>query len=190
MRRSESVMQLKTTSRNALSRRHQRVVRRLQGAQRTVLHHRARRNARHHRPERRRQDHDDGCHHRQDAARTTATFISGKAPTICPSSTKPRSPNSASAANFRSRPCSTCTLSRTISCWRLRTTAASARPCSGKIIRRSKTASIRFSTSSGSEAPARASPAACRTARSNGWRSACCWRRSQNCFSSTSRSPA
>ena len=37
---------------------------------------------------------------------------------------------------------------------------------------------------------ARASPAACRTARSSGWRSACCWRRSRNCCWSTSRSPA
>ena len=35
-----------------------------------------------------------------------------------------------------------------------------------------------------------ASPAACRTARSNGWRSACCWRRSRRCCWSTSRSPA
>ena len=37
---------------------------------------------------------------------------------------------------------------------------------------------------------ARASPAACRTGRSSGWRSACCWRRSRNCFWWTSRSPA
>ena len=36
----------------------------------------------------------------------------------------------------------------------------------------------------------RARPAASRTARSNGWRSACCWRRSRSCCWSTSRSPA
>ena len=35
-----------------------------------------------------------------------------------------------------------------------------------------------------------ASPAACRTGKSNGWRLACCWRRSRNCCWSTSRSPA
>ena len=29
-----------------------------------------------------------------------------------------------------------------------------------------------------------------RTARSSGWRSACCWRRTRSCCSSTSRSPA
>ena len=34
------------------------------------------------------------------------------------------------------------------------------------------------------------SPPISRTARSNGWRSACCWRRIQNCCWSTSRSPA
>ena len=32
--------------------------------------------------------------------------------------------------------------------------------------------------------------AICRTGRSNGWRSACCWRRSRNCCWSTSRWPA
>ncbi len=37
---------------------------------------------------------------------------------------------------------------------------------------------------------ARAWPAACRTGRSSGWRSACCWRRSRSCCWSTSRSPA
>ena len=33
-------------------------------------------------------------------------------------------------------------------------------------------------------------PACCRTARNNGWRSACCWRRSPSCCCSTSRWPA
>ncbi len=37
---------------------------------------------------------------------------------------------------------------------------------------------------------ATASPAACRTARSSGSRSACCWRRTRSCCWSTSRSPA
>ena len=37
---------------------------------------------------------------------------------------------------------------------------------------------------------ATAAPGICRTARSNGWRSACCWRRSRSCCWSMSRSPA
>ena len=53
----------------ALSRRDQRLVRRLQGAARSVAGARARRNARDHRSQRRRQDDDDGRHHRQDAPR-------------------------------------------------------------------------------------------------------------------------
>ena len=40
--------------------------------------------------------------------------------------------------------------------------------------------------------PTRASgwPAGSATARSSGWRSACCWRRTRSCCSSTSRPPA
>ena len=34
----------------------------------------------------------------------------------------------------------------------------------------------------------RAWPEACRMARSSGWKSACCWHGSRNCFSSTSLS--
>ena len=45
-------------------------------------------------------------------------------------------------------------------------------------------------TPSGSRRCATAWPAACRTARSNGWRSACCSRRSPSSCWSTSRSPA
>ena len=56
--------------------------------------------------------------------------------------------------------------------------------------RRSSGASTSILDTSGSSRAHRASPAACRTARSNGSRSACCWRRSRSCFWSTSRSPA
>ena len=52
-----------------LSRRHHGQLRRLQGAEQPVAHHRRGRDARHHRPQRRRQDDDDGRHHRQDPAR-------------------------------------------------------------------------------------------------------------------------
>ena len=48
--------------------RHQRQLRRLQGAEQALAHHRRRRAALHHRPERRRQDHHDGRDHRQDPA--------------------------------------------------------------------------------------------------------------------------
>jgi urea transport system ATP-binding protein len=54
----------------------------------------------------------------------------------------------------------------------------------------SRRASTRSSASSGSARCARASPAACRTDRSSGSRSACCWRRTRSCCWSTSRSPA
>ena len=64
--------------RAALSRRHQRVVRRLQGAQRIVVRRRAGRDARHHRTERRRQDHHDGRDHRQDAARLRRRVFPGR----------------------------------------------------------------------------------------------------------------
>ena len=40
------------------------------------------------------------------------------APSTSPSSTRRRSPSSASAASSRSRPCSRCTPSRTTCCWR------------------------------------------------------------------------
>ena len=45
------------------------------------------------------------------------------------------------------------------------------------------------STRSASAACQGAWPARCRTGRSNGWRSAWCWRRSRSCCCSTSRSP-
>ena len=63
--------------RTALPRRHHRVVRRLQGAQRPVVRHRAGRDARHHRPQRRRQDHHDGRGHRQDPARRRRRLLRG-----------------------------------------------------------------------------------------------------------------
>ena len=98
---------------------------------------------------------------------------------------------SASAASSRSRPCSRCTPSRTICCWRSRATARAratlfwrATADRGEPHRRHPrhhpAAAMR----------AARSPARCRTARSNGSRSACCWRRSRSCCWSTSRSPA
>ena len=105
---------IRITKSAALSRRRQRLLRRLPRAQQSLARRRARRDARHHRPQRRRQDHHDGHHHRQDAARRGRRAISTGASTS-PSSTRPRSPISASAASSRSRPCSRATPSRTIS---------------------------------------------------------------------------
>ena len=51
-------------------------------------------------------------------------------------------------------------------------------------------ASTSCSTSSDSRACVRAWPAVCRTGRSSGWKSACCWHRSRSCSWSTNRSPA
>ena len=51
--------------------------------------------------------------------------------TISPGSTRPRSPSSASAANSRSRRCSTVTPCSTISNWRSKPTAARAPRCGG-----------------------------------------------------------
>ena len=111
--------------------------------------------------------------------------------TISPRSTKPRSPSSASAANSRSRPCSKATPSRTISLLALKADrraratlfwreAADERRRIDKILDIIRLTAVR----------AARSPAACRTARSSGSRSACCWRRSRSCCWSTSRSPA
>ena len=89
-----------------------------------------------------------------------------------------RSRCSASAASSRSRPYSTATRSRTIWSWRSRPTGAPARPCSGASATPKSAASTQSSTI------VRLSPMRDRlagslsTARSNGWRSACCWRRS------------
>ena len=113
----------------ALSRRRQRLLRRLQGAARAVADARARRDARDHRPERRRQDDDDGRHHRQDAARRRRRLFRG-APRPHRDSTRPRSPSSASAANSRSRRCSRTTPSPTTSCSPPRRRAACSPPCS------------------------------------------------------------
>ena len=52
------------------------------------------------------------------------------------------------------------------------------------------TASRRSSASSASATDAACSPPISATARSSGWRSACCWRRSPSSCSSTNRPPA
>ena len=64
-------------------------------------------------------------------------------------STRPRSRCSASAANSRSRPCSTCTPSRTISAWRSRATGARASPVLARDRRGGRAASTASSRSSG-----------------------------------------
>ena len=174
----------------ALSRRHQRVVRRLQGAQRIVVRRRAGRDARHHRPERGRQDHHDGRDHRQDAARLRRRLFRGRhlrplqarrdrnrrarhRPQI-PEADRVRDAHGRgqSAAGVEERPPRARHFAVAVLGWRR------------------NSASTRCSTSSGSRRCARAWRAACRTGRSNGWRSACCWRRSRNCCWWTSRSPA
>ena len=87
-------------------RRHQRQLRRLQGAQQALARHRAGRAALHHRPQRRRQDDDDGHHHRQDAARRRQGLLRLAPSTCCACKREPRSRSSASAASSRSRRCS------------------------------------------------------------------------------------
>jgi hypothetical protein len=69
--------------RGAVPRRHQRQLRRLQGAEPAVADHRRGRAALHHRPQRRRQDDDDGLHHRQDAARRRHNASSAAPSTCC-----------------------------------------------------------------------------------------------------------
>ncbi len=97
-----------------LSRRRLRLLRRLSRHQQSVAGPRPGRDARDHRPQRRRQDDDDGHHHRQDAARQRRGLLR-RARSISPSTTRPRSPCSASAASSRSRPCSRAIRWRTIS---------------------------------------------------------------------------
>src|SRR3954449_534759 len=92
------------------------------------------------------------------------------APTICRASTRPRLRSSASAANFRSRPCSTCTPSRTISAWRSRATVARARPCSGARPRKRRAASTVSSRSSGCRRGVIVFPGRPRAARRDGSR--------------------
>ena len=108
-----------------------------------------------------------------------------------PGSTRRRSPNSASAASSRSRPCSRCTPSRTISQLALK---ADRGVCATLFWRRDREEASRIDGILDiirlRRAARRASPGSCRTARSNGSRSACCWRRSRSCCWSTSRSPA
>ena len=91
-----------------LRRRHHRELRRLPRAQQPHAVHRRRRAALHHRPERRRQDHDDGRDHRQDApGRGSAWFGADHRPAR--RSPNPKSRRPASAANSRSRRCSSST---------------------------------------------------------------------------------
>ena len=59
----------------------------------------------HHRPQRRRQDHDDGRHHRQDAARRGHGVLRPDDRPAAPDA-RPRSRTPASAASSRSRRCS------------------------------------------------------------------------------------
>ena len=176
--------------RAALSRRHHRLVRRLQGAQRIVLRHRAGRDARHHRPERRRQDHHDGRGHRQDAARLRRRLFRG-------GHLRPLQARRDRDRRARHRP-------QVSEADRVRHAHGRGQSAAGAEERppRARDAAVAVLGTPGKAhrgnarhhppqgACARASPAACRTGRSSGWRSACCWRRSRSCCWSTSRSPA
>jgi urea transport system permease protein len=103
---------------------------------------------------------------------------------------EPRSPSSASAASSRSRRCSTATPCSTISARAQRRPRARFTLWWRKAAERARTASTNPGDHPPDRACAIASPAACRTARSNGSKSACCWRRIPSCCWSTSRSPA
>ena len=88
-----------------LPRRHQRQLRRLQGAEQPLAHHRRGRAALRDRPERRRQDHHDGRDHRQDAARPGQGGVRpGGRPHAPVRGRRSRTP--ASAASSRSPPSS------------------------------------------------------------------------------------
>ena len=142
-----------------------------------------RRDARHHRPERRRQDDDDGRHHRQDPARRRRrSLFDGdvdltrldeadiadlgigrkfQKPTVFESHTV--EDNIAAGAEGRPRP-----RSPSLFGWRNRVAARSASTRSSTTIRLARPPRARRRPIS-------------RTARSNGWRSACCWRRTRSC---------
>ena len=167
-----------------------RLVRRLPRPQQPVADARARRDARHHRPQRRRQDDDDGHHHRQDQARrrrrccsTASTDLTRldetaiaklgigrkfQKPTVFESQTV--EDNLLLALNVDHRVTGTLF-------WR------GSRDEAERIDRVLETIRLDAMRATGS-------PAACRTARSSGSRSACCWRRTRSCCWSTSRSPA
>ncbi len=106
-------------------------------------------------------------------------------------STSRRSPRSASGESSRSRPCSSRTPCGTICCWRWPAIAGRASPCGrARPPRRSERIEEILETTRLTEQRQRPRRRRCRTARSSGWRSACCWRRSRNCCWSTSRWPA
>ena len=146
------------------------------------------RDARDHRPERRRQDDDDGRHHRQDAADRRLGACS-RARTTSPSSTRPRSPSSASDGNSRRRQSSTCILSRTTCSSRSRPIARRSHPCCHAAASKSASASTRCWNACGSRITAGGRPPNSRMARSNGSRSACCLPRNRACFWLTSLRP-
>ena len=174
----------------ALSRRRQRLLRRLQGAARPVAGAGAGRDARDHRPERRRQDDDDGRHHRQDAARRGRRLFRGPA--------RPDAARRGRDRRARRRP-QVPEADGVREPHRLRQPAArrqgAARACSRPCSAARAATRARDDRAHPGDDPPRAtsasgSPARCRTARSNGWRSACCSRRTPSCCWSTNRSPA
>ncbi len=75
-------------------------LRRLQGDQRLELLSRSRRAALHHRPQRRRQDHHDGHHHRQDPARHGHGLVRCAHRTCC-ACPRPRSPQAGIGRKFQ-----------------------------------------------------------------------------------------
>ena len=64
-----------TPRRDSVPGRHHGFLRWLQGAQQSEPGYFGRRTALHHRPQWRRQNHDDGCHHRQDAAQSGTAYF-------------------------------------------------------------------------------------------------------------------
>ena len=113
----------------ALSQRRHRLVRRLQGAEQPVAAGRAGRDAGHHRPQRRRQDHHDGRHHRQDAARRGRGRVRRQGRPHQARRGRHRRPW-ASGGSSRSPPCSRTTRCATTSCWRWPACAAGTSCCS------------------------------------------------------------
>jgi hypothetical protein len=160
-----------------LSRRRLRLLRRLPRAEQPVARARAGRDARHHRPERRRQDDDDGRHHRQDAARRGRRLLRRRRIDL----TKLDEAEIANLGIGRKfqKPTVFEPHREDNLLLALKATARAFARCSGAKATRRAPASTRSSSTIrlGARARPRRRPFA--TARSNGSRSACCWRRTQ-----------
>jgi urea transport system permease protein len=166
-----------------------RLLRRLQGDQQPVVPDRRARAARHHRPQRRGQDHLHGHRHRQDPARRGPRDL-GRVGTsrcwACPKPDRARGDRPQVPETHRLRGPDRAREPR-------HGAEEPARPLRRAVLPKTARDRARIeeiaerSASADSLTRPRANSA---TARSNGWRSACCWRRTRGSCWSTSPPPA